>query len=616
MSHNEFLNWIQYDEEKSKKKNINKSIDMSDYQKLTLKRLREIVKFHNKNVRNYAKHLKQEELREYIIKSSEYKTKDALIKKLSSTHQHTLYHKNYLTVSESSKEQGGYDDIVKETYSKYLNLLKSGKKEEAKQELNAGIGTIKLLQASFPKIHTIMSAMERKSEFRKQAKQDLKELKNVSVKLPKDQGKFLQDIAKLTAPLKALKKINSYVQKLSKAKPAQQQKLIAANVKLAKKGNTKSIKNLPKPQRDLLLQLAKIGNPMEVLKRLVDKVGYKAPVKKQEVELVIDKAPTKPAPTAPKVSKKKQDFSDVSDRLGDISQKYYEELNERIESDKKFGSDYKKYNKKFSEVVDGYKSQSKDEGIRANLVDMFFQDSLLDELKELTQTYIKKNNIKNVHMMPSGKIMANKEMKEKPAAPKKAAATPATSTTPETSVDKEKAVDNLLKQIKKSYEKNKPKLHKMTDTKYKNFFNKKLNELYDDVQDIYQEDLTIQKRFNLRERFSAIIPFKKEPPAPKKAAAPKKAPATSVDKFLQYPKSAKDVSDYLKLHKKIIDIKNASKTKHGYASTPEYIKTVNKKVNLQKKIFQKYKQYPERKGGFIHNEVSNYLGDLINKSKN
>ena len=76
--------------------------------------------------------------------------------------------------------------------------------------------------------------------------------------------------------------------------------------------------------------------------------------------------------------------------------------------------------------------------------------------------------------------------------------------------DKEKEVDNLLKQIKKSYEKNKPKLHKMTDTKYKDMFNKKLVELYDDVEDIYQEDLTTEKRFNLRKRFSAIIPFNKE----------------------------------------------------------------------------------------------------------
>ena len=43
-----------------------------------------------------------------------------------------------------------------------------------------------------------------------------------------------------------------------------------------------------------------------------------------------------------------------------------------------------------------------------------------------------------------------------------------------------------------------------------NKFNKKLGELYDDVEDIYQEDLTTEKRFNLRKRFSAIIPFNKE----------------------------------------------------------------------------------------------------------
>ena len=85
--------------------------------------------------------------------------------------------------------------------------------------------------------------------------------------------------------------------------------------------------------------------------------------------------------------------------------------------------------------------------------------------------------------------------------------------------DKEKAVDDLLKQIKKSYDKNKPKLDKMTDKKYKTVFNTKLVELYDDVEDIYQEDLTTEQRFNLRKRFSAIIPFKKEEP---KKEEPKK----------------------------------------------------------------------------------------------
>ena len=89
--------------------------------------------------------------------------------------------------------------------------------------------------------------------------------------------------------------------------------------------------------------------------------------------------------------------------------------------------------------------------------------------------------------------------------------------------DKEKEVDNLLKQIKKSYEKNKPKLHKITDTKYKDIFFNKLVELYDGVEDIYQEDLTTEKRINLRKRFSAIIPYNKEPKKePKKKKEKKK----------------------------------------------------------------------------------------------
>jgi hypothetical protein len=92
--------------------------------------------------------------------------------------------------------------------------------------------------------------------------------------------------------------------------------------------------------------------------------------------------------------------------------------------------------------------------------------------------------------------------------------------------DKEKAVDDLLKQIKKSYDKNKPKLDKMTDKKYKTVFNTKLVELYDDVEDIYQEDLTTEQRFNLRKRFSAIIPFKKEEPK-------KEEPVNKNEKFIK-----------------------------------------------------------------------------------
>ena len=89
----------------------------------------------------------------------------------------------------------------------------------------------------------------------------------------------------------------------------------------------------------------------------------------------------------------------------------------------------------------------------------------------------------------------------------------------ETAEDKKNAVDNLLKQIKKSYDKNKPNTDKLTDKKYKDYFNKKLTGLYEDVEDIYQEDLTTQKRFILRKRFSEIIPPKQEKKILKPAAS-------------------------------------------------------------------------------------------------
>ena len=128
-------------------------------------------------------------------------------------------------------------------------------------------------------------------------------------------------------------------------------------------------------------------------------------------------------------------------------------------------------------------------------------DEDFEKQKKVKKEKVKKEVKKEVEKLDDVKVVVEKKEEQEP---KK---------------DKEKAVDDLLKQIKKSYEKNKPKLHKMTDTKYKDMFNKKLVELYDDVEDIYQEDLTTEKRFNIRKRFSAIIPFNKEQ---KKKEKPKK----------------------------------------------------------------------------------------------
>ena len=48
-----------------------------DLNKYSIKRLREIVKYHNKNIRSAVMAYKKAELKKHIIKVTDYKTKDA-----------------------------------------------------------------------------------------------------------------------------------------------------------------------------------------------------------------------------------------------------------------------------------------------------------------------------------------------------------------------------------------------------------------------------------------------------------------------------------------------------------------------------------------------------------
>jgi len=84
-------------------------------------------------------------------------------------------------------------------------------------------------------------------------------------------------------------------------------------------------------------------------------------------------------------------------------------------------------------------------------------------------------------------------------------------------------LEELLKQLKKSYEKNKPKLDKMTPTKYKNTIKRQNSKYLDDAKDIYNSlrynfDINAVKKVD--KEFYKIIP--EEKPKTKKEETKKK----------------------------------------------------------------------------------------------
>ena len=294
MSHTEYQNWIDYlKSEKITKKNIVKYIDM--YEKYTIKRLREIVKHHNKMVRKEAMIMKKKEIKDNVIKVTDYKTKDALVARMKKSKK---YHEQYVLglQEKKPKQEERINQMVEETLKTYKELLIKNK-EDAKQYLNYKAFDIHKISEEFG-VDRIGTMTEFKVDIRKQAKNDMKGAKaaknNVSIdKLPADQQKFLKDLSKLPKPLQSLKKINKYISKISKSKPEQKKKLIDANIKIVKKLDSKKIKDLklPEDQKKLLIALSKLDNPLAALKKLVEKVGYK-PTVKQVVKAVV-KSPEK-----------------------------------------------------------------------------------------------------------------------------------------------------------------------------------------------------------------------------------------------------------------------------------------------------------------------------------
>lgn len=395
MSHNEYQNWIDYLEtEKLTKKNIVKYIDM--YEKYTLKRLREVVKYHNKAVRKEATIMKNNEIKSNVIKVTDYKTKEALIARMK---KGSKYHEKYLLGLQASKpdKEAIIEEAVEEALDGYTKLLSENKKDEAKKYLDGQAWAIDQMSQGF-NVDRAGTITEFKNELKKQAKKQLKE--DAAVEKDYDKAASSKAVEKMKPKKKAVSS-NSYVEKIAKAKPEQKKKLIETNVKLAKKGDTVNISKLPKDQQQLLLALSKLSNPLGALNQLVKK--------KEESLSKPTPKPTKPKPAKPAKPEAKK-LPD-SDQLFIIGNQLIEDLTEKVQESKKtkFGKDYKKFNKARANLIANFKEKSKKNGVSPSETDRYFKEILQGELADLAQLYINVNTlVYEAHVMPDGKIMEKK----------------------------------------------------------------------------------------------------------------------------------------------------------------------------------------------------------------
>lgn len=239
-----------------------------DYTKYTIKRLRQIVKFHNKNVRSYVKKLKQDELKKHIIKVGDYKTKELLVKRMKES---STYHSEYITLDKSSDKQTDFNELLEEYYKLYLNTAKSGDTEGTKKQLNASMGYIQLILDSDLNLKNNITIAERKTEFRKRAKADMKQGKKddkLDAEVEADYDKATTKPQKVKTPKQP--KYNKIVKKIAESKPAEQKKQVKELVKVSKKVNDKTSKVIGKSiMGQFAIDLNKSSNPEKVLEQLI-----------------------------------------------------------------------------------------------------------------------------------------------------------------------------------------------------------------------------------------------------------------------------------------------------------------------------------------------------------
>ena len=91
-----------------------------------------------------------------------------------------------------------------------------------------------------------------------------------------------------------------------------------------------------------------------------------------------------------------------------------DELTIKMEKDKQFGKDFKKFNtvvKKIKDTIMDPKEYSIK--IPKSVSLKYYNDTIVPQLSSLAGDYIELFDIKEVHVMPSGVIMMNKKMKGK-----------------------------------------------------------------------------------------------------------------------------------------------------------------------------------------------------------
>ena len=420
-----------------------------DLEKYSIKRLREIVKLHNKNIRKSLSVYKKLELKKHIIKVSDYKTKGDLVKRMKESqkdtrsffkdintykpgefqHSRHLRGIDYILEKLSNKDSEHYSDdelnMIAETYN---IVVKKHSVKDGGYYLKSFVPHI-IEVADSMNIDRNFSASELIKRIKGIAKTKMKQGKKddkLDAEVEADYDKATTKPQKVKTPKQP--KYNKIVKKIAESKPAEQVKQIKELVKVSKKVNDKTSKVIGKSiMGQFAIDLNKSSNPEKVLEQLIKQYQEKNMPKKVEPKKVEPKK-VEPKKVEPKkvdskatASKKLPD----SDQLFMLSSNLIEILNEKINKSKttQFGKDFKKFNKSVSNLISEFKAESKKRGVNAIEIDRFFQEILTGDLMDLAQLYINVNKLKDVHVMETGKIMENGTMKGKTAPAKKQSVT-------------------------------------------------------------------------------------------------------------------------------------------------------------------------------------------------
>lgn len=281
-----------------------------DLEKYSIKRLREIVKLHNKNIRKSLSVYKMMELKKHIIKVSDYKTKGDLIKRMKESQKDLRMYFNDFKDADGksmSRRLRGIDHIIKD-----LSSAKTGE-YYSDDELNSIAETYNIvvkkydvkdarnyLKSFVPHVIEVGDSMKIARDFsvsdlikrikdiaKTQMKQSKKDAK-LDAEVDADYDKATTKPQKVKTPKQP--KYNKIVKKIAESKPAEQEKQVKELVKVSKKVNDKTSKIIGKSiMGQFAIDLNKSSNPEKVLEQLIKQYQEKNMPKKE-----LAKAPKKP----------------------------------------------------------------------------------------------------------------------------------------------------------------------------------------------------------------------------------------------------------------------------------------------------------------------------------